>query len=80
MALASAFRNRPCLDTAVWGEVGLGGEIRPVPATDRRLAEAAKLGIKKAVAPLPKKKTAAKLPPGIEVKNVRTVAEVLGLL
>ena len=80
MALASAFRNRPCLDTTVWGEVGLGGEIRPVPATDRRLAEAAKLGIKKAVAPLPKKKTAAKLPPGIEVKNVRTVAEVLGLL
>jgi DNA repair protein RadA/Sms len=27
------------------GEVGLGGEIRPVSQTERRLAEAAKMGM-----------------------------------
>ena len=30
------------------GEVGLGGEVRPVSQVDRRLAEAAQLGFKTA--------------------------------
>lgn len=34
-------------DVCFAGEVGLSGEIRPVPQTDRRIAEAARLGFKK---------------------------------
>jgi len=80
MALASAYRDTPFRDTAVWGEVGLGGEVRPVAATDRRLAEATRLGIKKAVAPLPRKKTTMKLNSDIAIKDVHNVREALGLL
>lgn len=34
-------------DVCFAGEVGLSGEIRPVPQSDRRIAEAARLGFKK---------------------------------
>ena len=37
--------------TVVFGEVGLGGEIRSVTHSDRRVSEAKKLGFKKAIAP-----------------------------
>ncbi len=80
MALTSARKDEPFRDIAVWGEVGLGGEVRPVPSTDRRITEATKLGIKKAVASLPRKKTAIKLSDDIEVKDVRNVRDALGLL
>ena len=33
------------------GEIGLAGELRRVPGTDRRLAEAARLGFTEAVVP-----------------------------
>jgi DNA repair protein RadA/Sms len=52
MAIASAAAGRKLDDrTVVFGEVGLGGEIRSVLAADRRLAEAKKLGFKGAIAP-----------------------------
>jgi len=37
--------------TVVLGEVGLGGEVRQVPQAGRRLAEAARLGFTRALAP-----------------------------
>ncbi|HEV2757587.1 MAG TPA: DNA repair protein RadA [Actinomycetota bacterium] len=37
--------------TVALGEVGLGGEIRRVPGTERRLAEAARLGFRRAIVP-----------------------------
>lgn len=44
-ALVSSVHDRAAPDNAVFlGEVGLGGEVRPVPATERRLAEAERLG------------------------------------
>jgi DNA repair protein RadA/Sms len=52
MAIASAAAGRRMDDeTVVFGEVGLGGEIRSVPGVDKRVAEAKKLGFKKAIAP-----------------------------
>ena len=52
MAIASAAAGRRIDDeTVVFGEVGLGGEIRSVPAPDKRVAEAKKLGFKTAIAP-----------------------------
>ena len=51
-AVASSARGR-ALDphTVVFGEVGLAGEIRAVPLCEQRLAEAARLGFKRAVLP-----------------------------
>jgi DNA repair protein RadA/Sms len=52
MAIASAAAARRIDDgIVVFGEVGLGGEIRSVSSSDRRVAEAKKLGFKQAIAP-----------------------------
>ncbi len=52
MAIASAAAGRRLGDEiVVFGEVGLGGEIRSVASSERRIAEAKKLGFKEAIAP-----------------------------
>lgn len=52
MAIASAAAARRIDDgIVVFGEVGLGGEIRSVRSADRRIIEAKKLGFTKAIAP-----------------------------
>lgn len=52
MAIASAAAERNVDEkTVVFGEVGLGGEIRSVRLPDRRIAEAQKLGFNCAIAP-----------------------------
>lgn len=52
MAIASAAAGRRLDDsTVVFGEVGLGGEVRSATGADRRIAEAKKLGFTKAIAP-----------------------------
>jgi DNA repair protein RadA/Sms len=49
VALLSSVMDRPVPGDAVFlGEVGLGGEIRPVAGTERRLAEAERLGFRQA--------------------------------
>lgn len=51
-SLVSSFRNRPLpRDVVVFGEVGLAGEIRPVPSGQERIIEAAKHGFKRAIVP-----------------------------
>jgi DNA repair protein RadA/Sms len=52
LAVASTFRGRPLpAGTAVFGELGLSGEVRTVSARGRRCAEARKLGFASIVAP-----------------------------
>lgn len=52
MAIASAAAGRRIDDkTVVFGEVGLGGEIRSVIAIDKRVSEAKKLGFERAIGP-----------------------------
>lgn len=52
IAIASAAAERRLDDQlVVFGEVGLGGEVRSVAHVDRRIAEAKKLGFTKALAP-----------------------------
>ncbi len=69
MAIASAAAGRKLADnTVVFGEVGLGGEVRSVMHPERRLDEAKKLGFK--VALTPKFKTTSKLPH--QVTNLRS--------
>ena len=79
LALVSSFRDQPMSrDLVVFGEVGLAGEIRPVPGGQERLREAAKHGFKRAIVPranLPK--SAIK---GMEVVGVNKVMEALEAL
>ena len=52
LALASSFRDKPVSpDLLAVGEVGLGGELRPVPQLLRRIAEAKRLGFRSAIVP-----------------------------
>ncbi|MEW8584790.1 MAG: magnesium chelatase domain-containing protein, partial [Candidatus Thiodiazotropha sp.] len=76
MAALSSFRNRPIdLGLVVFGEVGLTGEIRPVPNGQERLREAAKHGFKRAVVPTPNlPKQAIE---GMQVTGVDKLSDVL---
>ncbi len=52
MAALSSYRSRPLpADIVIFGEVGLAGEIRPVPNGEERLREAVKHGFKQAIIP-----------------------------
>lgn len=52
LAVLSSLRDRPLADkTVAFGEVGLSGEIRPVPNGEERLREAATHGFKRAIVP-----------------------------
>ena len=77
MAALSSFRDRPLPnDLIVFGEVGLAGEIRPVPNGEERLREAAKHGFRRAIVPkanVPR----GRLPEGFSVQAVERLAEAL---
>ncbi len=51
LAVASSLLDVPLGSTAAWGEVGLAGEVRPVPFAVRRREEATRLGVERIVAP-----------------------------
>jgi len=52
LAALSSFRDRAIGQRdIIFGEIGLAGEIRPVPGGEERLAEAAKHGFKRAIVP-----------------------------
>lgn len=76
LAVLSSYRDRPLdLELAVFGEVGLSGEIRPVPNGSDRLREAVKHGIKRVIAPkgnVPKGGV-----PGLEILEVRHLREAI---
>jgi DNA repair protein RadA/Sms len=59
LAVVSSLRDKPLpADWVVFGELGLNGELRPVPNGQERIAEAAKHGFRKAIIPqanMPKK-------------------------
>jgi DNA repair protein RadA/Sms len=73
-AIASATLDLPLPpDLVVLGEVGLGGELRRVGHSERRLNEAARLGLRRALVPA----NAPDAPPGVHVLRASTVAEAL---
>jgi DNA repair protein RadA/Sms len=79
LAIVSSFRNRPLpQDLVVFGEVGLAGEIRPVPSGQERLYEAAKHGFKRAI--VPKANVPRAGVKGMEVIGVSKLAEALEAL
>jgi len=64
-------------DTALAGEVGLAGEIRPVSRLDQRIQEAQKLGFRRIIIPAGQQFAATK---GIEVVPVKKVVDAFRLL
>jgi DNA repair protein RadA/Sms len=79
LALASSLRDRPIpADTIVIGEVGLLGELRPVPGLERRLREAARLGFRRAIVPTGGRASADGGPVGLDVLSVATLREAVG--
>jgi DNA repair protein RadA/Sms len=86
VACASSLLSRPVPpDTVVLGEVGLAGELRAVTGTRARLAEAARLGFRRAIVPAataPENDPALREDQGLpefEVSRVARVEEVLQL-
>jgi DNA repair protein RadA/Sms len=49
--LTSSFREKPVGRLAAVGEIGLTGEIRPVPQLDKRITEASRLGFTTCLVP-----------------------------
>ena len=79
LAMVSSFRDKPVAqDLISFGEVGLSGEIRPVPSGQERLQEAVKHGFRRAI--IPKGNLPKQAIPGMEVLGVSTLAEALELL
>ncbi|BAH38727.1 DNA repair protein RadA [Gemmatimonas aurantiaca T-27] len=75
-ALASSVVDKPLPSHAVFlGELGLGGEVRPVSQAERRLAEAAKLGMTTAF--MSDRAIPRRVPGDITVIGVRTLVDVL---
>ena len=76
LAVMSSYRNRPLpADLIVFGEVGLSGELRPVPNGQQRISEAVKHGFHKAIIPAANKpKVVLK---GLDVTAVNRLSQVL---
>jgi len=75
LSVLSSLRNRCLLHrTAVFGEIGLGGEVRPVPNGEERLREAAKHGFERVL--IPKGNAPRKTPAGLEIIAISRLAEV----
>jgi len=75
LSIYSNTSNRPLPDgLVVIGELGLAGEVRRVGQLDRRLQEAARHGLTRALIPAG---TRAVRPTGLEVVEVRSLAEAI---
>lgn len=78
-SIISSLRNRPLEEhTVIFGEIGLAGEIRPVPNGQERLKEAAKHGFKRAIVPEGNKPQ--KPFDGMEVIGVSRMAQFIQLI
>ncbi len=76
LAVASSLTGHPLADDlVVVGEVGLGGELRHVSHTDRRLSEAARMGFRRAIVP----HATGDAPDGLQVLRAPTLAAAIQL-
>ena len=76
LAIVSSLRNRPIPhDVAVFGEVGLSGEIRPVPNGQERCREASKHGFKRII--LPRANAPKAAISGVTVVAIETLQQAL---
>ena len=79
LAIVSSYRDRPLpRDMVIFGEVGLSGEIRPVPSGQERLSEAAKHGFRRAI--VPRANSPRSSVKGMEVIAVTRLEEALAAI
>ena len=79
-AMASSWENFPVPHkTVLFGEVGLGGELRGVTYAESRLREAAKLGFRRAIIPSANRADYA-LGDGVQIVPLHTLTEALDTL
>jgi DNA repair protein RadA/Sms len=77
IAVAASFRDRTVdPQTVLIGEVGLGGQVRPVSQMELRIKEAAKLGFKRAIVP---KSSVSYDKLGIEIIPVSRVVDAIAI-
>lgn len=77
VAVAASFRNRDLpVDLVISGEVGLGGEVRAVSQASARLAEAARMGFRRAILPADNR-DGLDVPTGIALTPVESVREAI---
>jgi len=78
LAIVSSLRDAALPeDVFLFGEVGLGGELRSVNQAERRIKEAANLGFRRAV--LPARNGGAQGGGGVELSRARTLMEAIEL-
>jgi DNA repair protein RadA/Sms len=79
-AVASSVRNRPiAASTALFGEVGLAGEVRGISQASLRVREAAQMGFSRCI--VPHGNCAREdVPSGLQLIEVKTVAEAIDQL
>ncbi len=76
MAARSSLLDKPVPSSLIaFGELGLAGEIRPVPYGEERLREAAKHGFKQAM--VPEANVPKRPPEGMSVRGVTRLSQVL---
>ena len=79
LAALSSYKNKPLPEkTVIFGELGLGGEIRPISNGQERLKEAARHGITKAL--IPKANAPRKGISGLEIVKLDSLEQVLNYL
>jgi DNA repair protein RadA/Sms len=80
-AVASSVRNRGLApSTAIFGEVGLSGEVRGTPQAALRVREALQMGFTRIILPAANLDPAEPILPGIELVGVKTLGEALDAL
>ena len=78
LAIVSSFKNKPVDEkTVIFGEVGLGGEVRAVSRAESRVREAAKLGFKRCILPKSNIDDSVKKVSGIELIGVKNLNEAI---
>ncbi len=76
VAILSSFHNKPVKeDIAVFGEVGLSGEVRAIAQAEARVSEAKKLGFKKCILPASCKKSVQDVS-GMELTFIENIKEL----
>jgi DNA repair protein RadA/Sms len=77
-ALASSVRNRPIpKTTAMFGEVGLAGEVRGITQATLRIREAVQMGFRRCILPEANIDPGDREQGGCELVGVRTIGEAL---
>ncbi len=79
MSIISAVKNQPIASsTAIFGELGLSGEVRSVPNLEKRVEEAVRLGF--ATLLLPRLTKGANIKSKVKVVEVKTLKETVKIL